>query len=969
MKDSSVMRLAFPSLIWLSLVFLPVPAGAVDHVVGKISDARRYESLNPHFAKAFDFLRRKDLSALPVGRYEIDGSNCWAMVQETPLVPLAERKVECHRQYIDIQSPISGPEAIGLYTMDAVHLALPFNAKDDYVLFDDTAKPVTLRPGEFGIFFPPCGGHAPSCRADGSPDLLRKLVIKVRDERVNLARGRHYAFTMPAQYALCKDAGDMTQLADGEYVTGPGTIWTQKGTVGWQGGGDFTFGVKFDLGRIESFSGFSFDFAAGAAGVQWPKFINVYVSDDGKDWTFVDDLLARSKEENGSPAMDGYAVYCARSRSMPAKGRHVAFYMRTGTFGFCDEIEIYAGPEPKDWNPVSVGTPEKHIASFVMGDCITRELERLIARRGTLPAAERWEFDAEVAHLRERIAGLAREPFDEKLLTVVPLHPVHAEVMALNRRFLRASGLVKPEIWTNDRWANLDPLSVPGRSARTAAPLAMEMMRGETRATAFNVANPTDRALDCTVEIVGLPETAHVDCREGVFTYTKARECVGGALRPGEGREVSLRIPSGASGQVWISFAKPSGAAGEFQGAARVKLSDGTHLERSIRFRLHDLDFPQRPRLHVYGWDYTYGKADTFAAPGNLKSNLTTMREIFTDMPWAHVKVLPSGAKFDGEGNLTNADRLDFRLWDEWLARWPDARCHAVFLQSGKDGFFGEPVGTPRFDRMVGDYFRMLAGRYRKATGPSARLLLMPVDEPGGSWFKDNAEVKRQIVGWAKAVKAAAPEIGIFEDPIYSDPADGDGMFDCVDVICMSAGAFAKPGNGTFRDYYFRRQKEGKELWLYFCCGPSRTLDPEFYYRALGWLDYQIGGKGMGFWAFGCGGGQGDSWHAFSQPGVEYSPYFVSSTETMVAKQSEGIREGVEDYEYLVMLESFIADAARRGHDVTKARAVLEAAPAKALCQPARFERPNPIRWDGPHVRGTMDAARIEVLRTISELR
>ena len=47
---------------------------------------------------------------------------------------------------------------------------------------------------------------------------------------------------------------------------------------------------------------------------------------------------------------------------------------------------------------------------------------------------------------------------------------------------------------------------------------------------------------------------------------------------------------------------------------------------------------------------------------------------------------------------------------------------------------------------------------------------------------------------------------------------------------------------------------------------------------------------------------RGDSWRAYSQPGTEYCPYFVSPTCVMDAKQSEAIREGVEDYEYLSML-------------------------------------------------------------------
>lgn len=157
-------------------------AGLKPHLAAQIKDAARYEALNPWFKKAFDFLRRPDLSSLDVGRCEIDGSNCWAMIQEATLVPLAERKIESHRKYIDIQAPITGPETIGLCEMTHEQLAIPFNEKDDYVLFDGESKPVTLQPGEFAIFFPPNGAHAPGCRAVGGPEKIRKIVIKVRAE-------------------------------------------------------------------------------------------------------------------------------------------------------------------------------------------------------------------------------------------------------------------------------------------------------------------------------------------------------------------------------------------------------------------------------------------------------------------------------------------------------------------------------------------------------------------------------------------------------------------------------------------------------------------------------------------------------------------------------------------------------------------------------------------------------------------
>ena len=88
---------------------------AVPHLRCKVTESTKFEGRHPLFVKAFAFLRRPDLADLQCGRYEIDGTNCWAMVQEVSLKPFAdENQYEVHRAFIDIQAPISGSETIGV---------------------------------------------------------------------------------------------------------------------------------------------------------------------------------------------------------------------------------------------------------------------------------------------------------------------------------------------------------------------------------------------------------------------------------------------------------------------------------------------------------------------------------------------------------------------------------------------------------------------------------------------------------------------------------------------------------------------------------------------------------------------------------------------------------------------------------------------------------------------------------------
>ena len=139
-----------------------------------------YAKLGPQFAKAVEFLQRKDLMRLPNGRYELDGENAYAMVQEATLKPWGTGRPEVHREYFDIQLPLSGEETIGVGRFDP---AVPgdFDGEKDIGFYDDAqVEPLTLRPGEFAILFPETCAHAPCCSEDAAGMMIRKIVVKVR---------------------------------------------------------------------------------------------------------------------------------------------------------------------------------------------------------------------------------------------------------------------------------------------------------------------------------------------------------------------------------------------------------------------------------------------------------------------------------------------------------------------------------------------------------------------------------------------------------------------------------------------------------------------------------------------------------------------------------------------------------------------------------------------------------------------
>jgi YhcH/YjgK/YiaL family protein len=146
-------------------------------VIDTLKNAAQYAALNPLFARAFEFLTKNDLASLEPGKHPIDGDNMWANIMHAPLKNLDTANLEVHDKYIDIQVVIRGTETHGWIPRSACkHPKGEMNTEKDVLFFDDKAQTfVTLREGEFAIFFPE-DGHQPMI-GEGE---IRKCIIKVK---------------------------------------------------------------------------------------------------------------------------------------------------------------------------------------------------------------------------------------------------------------------------------------------------------------------------------------------------------------------------------------------------------------------------------------------------------------------------------------------------------------------------------------------------------------------------------------------------------------------------------------------------------------------------------------------------------------------------------------------------------------------------------------------------------------------
>ncbi len=773
---------------------------------------------------------------------------------------------------------------------------------------------------------------------------------------VNLALGRPYRLRPRPNYSYCTDRGDRTQLTDG--IHAKGYFWTQKETVGWVRA--YPVLITIDLGKEEPIGGLSFRTAFGTAGVHPPEAIYVFAGKDGKSFRFLGDLAASSNARKGPPSGTHYQVYTYKSMKITGRGRYVALaVVPRGSFVFCDEIEVYEGDE-KASSSGGARPLVRNLKAWVLERKVSlsyrnrlrSDLKRILLAAGDLNPRLKGEITLRARRLEDLIPpGAARLPGDFRSL--VPSTPLHESILALHAPILRARGVTGLTAWHSNRYAPLDYLAVPPR--KPAPRLEVFLMKGEYRAETLNLTNPGDVTLKVRLSFRGAPggpAPAWIRASRVLFVDTASRNPVADALPvvpPGD-KGWTVTVPPGLTRQVWFTFHPVRVPPGDYDAAVRVE-SPAESLSIPLRIHVSSLRFPARPRLSLGLWDYTDDPPAYDITPQNRSAAIADMKAHFVDSPWAHRKVLPwpPPPAFDGEDRLKG--RLDFSNFDRWTARWPEARHYCVFLSVGSGSFGGFPPGHPRFERRVGAWARAVRGHLsRRGIAPS-RLALLVLDEP------HDKKKDAVILAWARALHRAVPSFTVWEDPTHRRP-EKEGlreMFEACDVLSPNLGIFLS-GSQESRSFYLDLVRGGKrKLWFYQCSGPVRELCPYAYDRLQGWYCWKYGAVGSGFWAY--ADSSKSAWNVYKAPRAIYSPVYIESDRVTGGKHFEAVREGVEDYEYLRLLEDELRTSKDPGFS-KKARALLEE--ARRLVPPGGG-RPS-VLWRVPKDYGAADRIRRRIL-------
>jgi len=790
----------------------------------------------------------------------------------------------------------------------------------------------------------------------------------------NVALGRPYTLSVAPNNPGSTEAGDSTQLTDGQLTSGSGVFWTQTSTVGWVH--TPTVEITIDLGQNVAIGGISYSTAGRSlVDVEWPRAIIVLVSEDGTNFYSAGEVIALSALDNGLPQTELYnSDWTYRTERLATHGQYVKIVAVGFPFTVVDEIEVLQGSDELLSKPYQ-GPVIANIPAFV--DSATRSA--LQARRILLDALDVQQnveastslTPTQKAAFQAQLEGYMAQAIDDTPANnvVLPINSLHAQVFAVQAAIWQADGLNDVTAWTTaSPWDYFSPTESPPSNSTLS--INARQMNGESRSHAINLSNSTSSPQSVYVSITGLPggtnpdfitvqEVAWTDTSDGHPGFLALPDAT---LDPSKGYLIT--ILSGMTRQVWMTFSPTDTTPGAYSGT--VVIDDGgvgaVNVQVPVNLRISSLTFPTQRAFSVGGWDGT-NDFNQDVTPGNRDALLAELQAHNVEVTWSNPNAMPK-----------IANPTDFSNFDDWVARWPDGKNFRVFLHGRADNgdFAGFAIGTPEFNAAVGSWVSVYVAHWTDPNGLNLdlnQIALMIVDEPSSA---SDAAITN---AWATAIKAVEPDVLIWSNPLFSDPnsAIAQGMFANVDILSPKFTAY-EVASESYRDAYRdQRDNFGKTLEFYDAIGSIQSLDPYTYYRVQAWRNFKEGAATVHFWSFADQGrftslGQAaPSWSTEYVPRVAYNPIFLGPDSVTDSKTMDGIQEGAQDAEYLFLLQNQIAIMISEGwpvQEINDAQAVLDTTVNTVL---GTFDI-EAIEWSFPKDRTVADTMRISVLDKLEDL-
>ena len=386
-----------------------------------------------------------------------------------------------------------------------------------------------------------------------------------------------------------------------------------------------------------------------------------------------------------------------------------------------------------------------------------------------------------------------------------------------------------------------------------------------------------------------------------------------------EEKEVSMK--KDAYKAVYLTIKIPENAeAGDYEGQVTVKTdesdsSDESEMSLPLHLKVYPLTLPDERHLMVTEWYSTSYFKKFHDIDSSDSQRFYDMLKIYAENMAEHrqnvfrVSMDLITCKQVSDGSLT----FDFSRFDKWADTfWQTGRMD--LLETGFVARFGEG-GWSSSEILLRDFRAQMEPDGKRITIPGREFLpkFLPAlenhlrekgwlektvfhiaDEPSNHNVMDWREASEYIQRHAPALRRM-------------DAIESTHCFDRLEIWVPKLDHLA-----TWYDVFKRAQNQGYELWFYtvgiFQGGsyPNKTVDvPLIESRILHWLNYRFGLTGYLHWGFNSwtddpfeapGQHRGDGWHVYPK-----KDGLINSL------RWEQMRNGIQDYEYLWMLEDRIS--------------------------------------------------------------
>ncbi|MCL5099213.1 MAG: DUF4091 domain-containing protein [Candidatus Omnitrophica bacterium] len=352
-----------------------------------------------------------------------------------------------------------------------------------------------------------------------------------------------------------------------------------------------------------------------------------------------------------------------------------------------------------------------------------------------------------------------------------------------------------------------------------------------------------------------------------------------------------FNVPAGAIQPIWITvYVAPNTPPGNYEGTITVVPKNASQRSLPIRLTVWPFTLPAENHLHTlfYYWHHK-------ESPLVIRQNIEFLAKYRIDDATA------GWPDFKNDPDFAQAD----------------ARLEACFNHLGM-------AATTMADMRAGPYSPEVKDRIQRETTAWARHLeekgwldRMPFkleDEPAANRLE---LVKLQ----GQMIHAINPRIRTLCTVTHGPSGLNDPLMDSID-IWMPTTEFYKPALAE------QLRAKGKDVWWYICGGPAHPYPNYFMFypgidcRILFWMNWKYHVKGFLYWAVNAWGDpsyavnvqgkNGKHWPDIpwdtveSRSGDGHLVYPGPDGRFLSSFRLENIRDSVEDYEYLWLLDQLV---------------------------------------------------------------